>query len=80
MTLILTGCLNIRQAVRALDMRIFLLIGAAFAMGLALEATGGASYIAHGVVAAFMPFGNQILLAAIFLIVAIMTNIISIAP
>jgi di/tricarboxylate transporter len=77
LAMILTGCLNIRQAVRALDMRIFLLIGAAFAMGLALEATGGANYIAHGVVSAFMPFGNQILLAAIFLIVATMTNIIS---
>lgn len=77
LAMILTGCLNIRQAVRALDMRIFLLIGAAFAMGLALEATGGATYIAHGVVSAFMPFGNQILIAAIFLIVAILTNIIS---
>lgn len=77
LSMILTGCLNVRQAVRALDMRIFLLIGAAFAMGLALEATGGANLIAHGVVTTFMPFGNQILLSAIFLIVAMMTNIIS---
>lgn len=77
LAMIVTGCLNVRQAVRALDMRIFLLIGAAFAMGLALEATGGAYLIANGVVATFMPFGNQILLSAIFLIVAIMTNIIS---
>jgi len=77
LAMILTGCLNVRQAVRALDMRIFLLIGAAFAMGLALEATGGANLIAHGVVEAFMPYGNQILISAIFLIVAFMTNIIS---
>ena len=35
--MIAMGCLNIRQAIRALDMRIFLLIGAAFAMGLSLE-------------------------------------------
>ena len=77
LAMILTGCLNIRQAVRALDMRIFLLIGAAFAMGLALEATGGANLIAYGVVETFMPYGNQILISAIFLIVAFMTNIIS---
>jgi di/tricarboxylate transporter len=77
LTMILTGCLNIRQAVRALDMRIFLLIGAAFAMGLALDATGGAAYIANGVVSTFMPFGDQILISAIFLIVALMTNVIS---
>ena len=75
--MIATGCLNIRQAVRALDMRIFLLIGAAFAMGLSLEQTGGAAFIGEGVVNAFAPFGNQILLGAIFLVVAFMTNIIS---
>ena len=75
--MIATGCLNIRQAVRALDMRIFLLIGAAFAMGLALENTGGAAYIGHKVVEIFQPFGNHILLAAVFLLIAFMTNIIS---
>lgn len=75
--MIATGCLNVRQAVRALDMRIFLLIGAAFAMGLALENTGGAAYMANATVEFFAPFGNQILIAALFLIIAIMTNLIS---
>jgi len=75
--MIATGCLNIRQAVRALDMRIFLLIGAAFAMGLALENTGGAAYIGMKVVETFQPFGTHILLAAVFLLIAILTNIIS---
>ena len=77
LAMIATGCLNIRQAVRALDMRIFLLIGAAFAMGLALENTGGATYIGMQVVNIFQPFGNHILLAAVFLLIAIATNIIS---
>lgn len=77
LAMIATGCLNIRQAVRALDMKIFLLIGAAFAMGLALERTGGAAYIGYKTVEIFAPFGNQILIAAIFLIVALMTNLIS---
>ncbi|MEM7729658.1 MAG: SLC13 family permease [Pseudomonadota bacterium] len=75
--MIATGCLNIRQAVRALDMRIFLLIGAAFAMGLALERTGGAAFIGTNVVQAFKPFGPQALIAAVFLVVAFFTNIIS---
>lgn len=75
--MIAAGCLNVRQAVRALDMRIFLLIGAAFAMGLALENTGAAAYIGHQVVAIFEPFGHQILIAALFLLVAILTNILS---
>ena len=75
--MIASGCLNVRQAVRALDMRIFLLIGAAFAMGLALEHTGGAAYIGTKVVEIFHPLGNHILLAAVFLIIALLTNIIS---
>jgi len=77
LAMIATGCLNIRQAVRALDMRIFLLIGAAFAMGLALERTGGAMFIGNSVVAAVLPYGTQALIAAVFLLVAIFTNIIS---
>jgi len=76
-TMIAAGCLNVRQAVRALDMRIFLLIGAAFAMGLALENTGAAAYIGHQVVELCAPFGNQILIAALFLLVAVLTNILS---
>jgi len=77
MGMLATKCLNIRQAVRALDMKIFLLIGAAFAMGLALENTGGAAYIGMKVVEFCAPFGNQVLIAAIFLLVALLTNIIS---
>ena len=77
LAMIAAGCLNIRQAVRALDMRIFLLIGAAFAMGLALERTGGAEFVGTSVVAAFQPFGTQVLVAAVFLVVALFTNIIS---
>ncbi len=75
--MIAAGCLNIRQAVRALDMRIFLLIGAAFAMGLSLEQTGGAAYIGESIVTAFKPFGNQILIGAVFIVIAFFTNIIS---
>ncbi|GLQ19141.1 SLC13 family permease [Algimonas porphyrae] len=77
MGMIAAGCLNIRQAVRALDMRIFLLIGAAFAMGLALERTGGAEFIGTNVVDFIKPFGTQALIAAVFLVVAVFTNIIS---
>ena len=75
--MIAAGCLNVRQAIRALDMRIFLLIGAAFAMGLALENTGGAAFMARKTVETIAPFGPQALVAAIFLMVAVLTNLIS---
>ena len=71
------GCLNVRQAARALDLRIFLLIGAALAMGTSLEATGAADFIAHQVVAAAMPYGPAAILSVLFLTIAIVTNILS---
>lgn len=72
-----TGCLNIRQAVRALDMRIFLLIGAAFTMSKALENTQGAAFLAQKTVDVFLPMGNMALIAGLFLMIAVLTNIIS---
>ena len=75
--MIATNCLNVRQAVRSLDRKVFMLIGAAFAMGIALEATGGAGYVAGQVVGALQGYGPQVLLAGLFLLVAFMTNLLS---
>ena len=75
--MILAGCLNTRQASRALDLRIFLVIAAALAMGVALERTGAASLIAQGVVSLAAPYGTLAVLSAIFLAVAVLTNLLS---
>lgn len=72
-----TGCLNTRQAARAVDMRIYLLIGSAFALGTALQDTGGANLLASGVVAVFAPFGPVVLMSALFIFVAALTNVLS---
>ena len=75
--MILLQCLNHRQASRSLDLRIYLVIAAALAMGVALEATGAAELIAQLVVGLASPFGTLAVLSAIFLAVAILTNILS---
>ncbi|MEM9937867.1 MAG: SLC13 family permease [Pseudomonadota bacterium] len=75
--MILLQCLNHRQASRSLDLRIYLVIAAALAMGTALEATGAAQLIAELVVGFASPFGTLAVLSAIFLAVAILTNILS---
>lgn len=75
--MVAAGCLNIRQAGRAIDRRIYMLIGAAFAMGTAMEQTGAAQYLAVQVVNIFQPFGTLALLAALFLLIAILTNLLS---
>ncbi len=75
--MIIFGCLNIRQATRALDLRIFTLIAAAIAMGTSLEVTGAAMSMAQGVVTVMSPFGSLAVLSVLFLLVAILTNVLS---
>ncbi len=75
--MILLQCLNHRQAGRSLDLRIYLVIAAALSMGTALEATGAAQLIAELVVHFAAPFGTLAVLSAIFLVVALLTNILS---
>jgi di/tricarboxylate transporter len=71
------GCLNIRQASRAFDRRIYLLIAAAIAMAESLEATGGAAVLAHGVVNAMGGAGPAMIMSVLFLLIAVMTNLLS---
>lgn len=72
-----TGCLNIRQATRAIDRKIFLLVGSMLALGVALQVTGGANYIADLIL--HSPFSSSPLLLAslLFIIVAITTNVLT---
>jgi di/tricarboxylate transporter len=74
---IAAGCLNVRQAARAIDNRVYLLVGSAFALGTALQATGAADFLAMVVVGVFAPFGIVALLSALFILVALLTNILS---
>ena len=75
--MVMLGCLNVRQAIRAIDQRIFLLIGSALALGLALEQTGAAAFLAHSLVGALMGAGQPVILSAFFLLVVLLTNVLS---
>lgn len=75
--LIATDCLNIRQAVRAIDRKIFLLVGSMLALGTSMQVTGGAQYIAELLLQ--VPFADEPLAIAglLFIIVAIFTNVLT---
>ncbi|MBL4667201.1 MAG: SLC13 family permease [Sneathiella sp.] len=75
--MIATGCLNVHQASRSIDRRILLLIWAALALGTAMQATGGATYIAGALVNLLDGFHVAIVLSFFFLLVAFFTNILS---
>jgi di/tricarboxylate transporter len=71
------GCLNIRQAARSFDRRIYLLIGSSLAMGHVLDRTGGAALIGGFIAPIAENFGPAALLSAMFIISAAMTNVLS---
>ena len=75
--MVASGCMNVRQAGRAFDRRIYLLIGAAIAMAESLETTGGAMILAHAVIEGFADAGPAVILSAMFLLIAMLTNFLS---
>ncbi|MEO1198439.1 MAG: SLC13 family permease [Pseudomonadota bacterium] len=75
--MLLAGCLNVRQAARAFDRRVYLLIGSSLAMAVPLQATGGAAFLAHGVIDAVGHLGPAVVLSSVFLLIAILTNFLS---
>ncbi|MAM10946.1 MAG: SLC13 family permease [Rhizobiaceae bacterium] len=75
--MIVFGCLTFQQAARAFDRQIFLLVGASIAMATALEATGGAQLIAEGIVGLGGGASAPIILALLFVGVALLTNVLS---
>ncbi len=75
--MVATGVLNLRQAFRAIDPKIATAIAAALAMSIALRETGGAAFLAHGMVSVFDGQGPLVVLSVLFLLAALMTNVIS---
>lgn len=72
-----TGALNIRQAARAVDRRIILIIASALAMGHAMSATGGANFLSTSLLNAMEGMPPALILSAFFLLIAFLTNILS---
>ncbi|MEQ8328701.1 MAG: SLC13 family permease [Parvibaculum sp.] len=75
--IIAAGVLNVRQAARAIDRRIFLMVGAMLGVAAALEATGGARAIAETSVVMFSGFGVPVILSAFFFATAVTTNVLT---
>lgn len=75
--LLLTKCLNWDEVSSALSTQIILIVAASLALGAALMKTGGAEYIAHAFVALSYGLPPGGILAALMLLLAILTNIVS---
>ena len=75
--MVMVGVLNVRQAFRAVDPKIVTTISAALALGVALQETGGATYLAGHLVLSLEGAPVSVILSLFFLLVAGLSNVIS---
>ncbi len=77
LVLMVTGCLNWKDAMNALSSQVILIIVSSLAMGAALLKTGGADYLAKLFV--YITFGAppSIVLGGLMLMMGILTNVVS---
>ncbi len=71
------GCLSLQQAARSIDRAVIMTVAATLALGAALLETGGAAWIAAQMTSVLAASGPGALLSALFLLIALMTNILS---
>lgn len=76
--LVLVGVISEKQAYESIDMQTIFLFGGTLSLATALEETGAGATIAHGIIAALGEnVSPMVLLAVLFLIACILTNIMS---
>src|SRR6185436_14422877 len=75
--MVLTGCLTLRQAYRAVDAKIYVFIAGAIPLGAAMEKSGTASLIAGKLHTAVSDWPPVLILLIIFVIVGVVTQFMS---
>jgi di/tricarboxylate transporter len=75
--MILTGCLSIEEAHESVDWRTVFLVAGMLPLGMAMEATGTAQYLADLVLGALGNYGPTAVLAGMYLLAALITQAMS---
>ncbi len=75
--MVLTGCLRPNEVYTAVDWNVIFLLAGVIPLGIALELSGGAAYLAHQLVVVAGDWHPLVLLFAFYLFTALITNVIS---
>ena len=75
--MILTGCLSIEEAHESVDWRTVFLVAGMLPLGMAMEATGTAQYLADLVLGALGNYGPTAVLVGMYLLAALITQAMS---
>jgi di/tricarboxylate transporter len=72
-----TGCLTPDEAYREIDWMVIVLLGSLIPLGIAMQNTGAAEFIAGGILRLTSPLGLLGVLAAFYLLTSLLTELIS---
>lgn len=75
--MVLTGCLPIRKIYSEIDWRVIFLLAGLIPLGIALETSGAAASAVHGLLWLIGDLGPTVVLAAFFLVAALLTGFMS---
>ena len=75
--MLVSKCINWRQATKALSVPVIMIVVTSLALGLAMQITGGSEFIANGFVALTQGAAPAIIISALMLLMAVFTNVIS---
>ena len=75
--MILTRCITIEEAYNAIDWKIIFLLGGIIPLGIAIEQNGVLSFLSDHVLQTLLSYGPVVLLAATYVVVALLTEGIS---
>lgn len=75
--MILGRCITIEEAYKAIDWKVIFLLGGIIPLGLALEQTGTAGWLAGSILEPLMTMGPLVVLAILYLVTATLTELMS---
>jgi di/tricarboxylate transporter len=75
--MVLSRCITVEEAYQAIDWKIIFLLGGLLPLGLALEGTGAAAWLANAALGPFQGSGPLIVLGVLYLVTAILTETMS---
>jgi di/tricarboxylate transporter len=75
--MIVTGCITASRARRSVDLPVLVVIAASFALGNAMTVTGGAEWVAGGLLGLFGPLTPWLALGIVYVLTAAFTEVIT---
>ncbi|MFC2072899.1 SLC13 family permease [Chloroflexota bacterium] len=75
--MVLTRCITIEEAYNAIDWKIIFLLGGIIPLGVAIESNGVLSFLSDNILQTLLGYGPIVLLAATYVVVAVLTEGVS---